>query len=139
MIVRSLIRKLHSIGQQKFIDKRAMIGERPHHRPIVVALIGPTVGLDDGPISEIGEDRVRRVRYTVLFLCAGAAAESHMTAAYYCVSTDIVIGFNHDNRCAAFDSLDGGGKPAAKSQLVPLLVGCVTRSSLIFLAALNSP
>src|SRR5262249_58164625 len=111
MIVWSVIRKLHSVGQQEFVDKRAMIGERPHHRAIVVAVIRPTVGLDYRPISEIREDRVRRIRYAVFFLCAGAAAESHVAAAYYCVPTDIVIGFNHDDRCAALDSLDRGGKP----------------------------
>jgi hypothetical protein len=74
-----------------------MIGESAHHRAVVIPVIGPAVGLHDGPVCEIAENQVGRVFDTVLPLRACTATQGCIAAADDRVSADIVIRFDNDD------------------------------------------
>ena len=63
-----------AIGHQKFVRGGAMIGEPPHDGSVIIAVIRPAVGLDDGPVGQIAKDEVWGIRNAVFALRARAAA-----------------------------------------------------------------
>src|SRR5713226_9844158 len=88
-IVWAYLFKLDAIGHEKFVRGGAMIGERPHNGAVIVAVIRPAVGLDDGPVRQVGEDEVRCIRDAVFALCARAAAQWHVATAQNGMSADV--------------------------------------------------
>ena len=55
-----------------------MIGETSHDGSIIIAVVRPAVGLDYGPVRQVGEDEIRRILDTVFALGARAAAQRHV-------------------------------------------------------------
>jgi hypothetical protein len=110
-IIRSDILERDAIGHEKFIRGGAMIGERPHNGAVIVAVIRPAVGLDDGPVRQISEDEVRCIRDAVFALRARAAAQGHVATAQNGMSADIVVRFHHDHGGPRLSGRKSGGEP----------------------------
>src|SRR4030095_7495751 len=47
-----------AIGHEKFVRGGAMIGEPPPDGSVIVAVIRPDVGVDDGPLGQIAQEHV---------------------------------------------------------------------------------
>ena len=114
-IVRGDLFELDAIGHEKFIGCGAMIGESPHDGAIIVAVIRPAVGLDDGPVGQVGKDEVRRILDAVFVLRARAAAQRHVAATQNRMPADIVVRFDHDHGCPRIPGRNGGGEPRGTS------------------------
>src|SRR3989304_5765337 len=108
-IVRGFIREFGAIGYQKFVGRSTIIGKGTDNGSVVVSEIGGAVGLYDRPVCQIREDELRRIRYSVLPLCTRAAAKRRISPAHYCVSTNVVVRLDHDQRRPLADCRNGGG------------------------------
>ena len=98
--------ELDAVAEEKFIGRRAMIGERAHHFAVVVTEIRPAVVLHHGPVGQIGEYRIGRIGDAVFLLRAGAAAERHIAAADDRMAADVIVSFDDDYRPALIAGFD---------------------------------
>lgn len=101
-----------AVLEQELVGSRFMIGERPLHPAIVVAVLRHAVGLDHRPVGQILEQDLRRIDDAVLLLGARAAAERHLAAVDDAVAADVVVGFDDDDRRAVIGGANGGGQTA---------------------------
>jgi hypothetical protein len=100
------------LASRKLERGRLVVGERPLHAAIVVAVFRHPVAFDDRPVGEIPEKDVGRVDDAVFLLGAGAAAERHLAAVDDAVAADVVVGFDDEDRCAVVGGADGGRQAA---------------------------
>ena len=96
-----------------------MIGEGPHDGAVIVAVIRPAVGLDDGPVGQVGKDGVRRIRNAVFALCARAATQWDIAAAQNGMAAHIVVGFDNNHRRPRIRGPDlAAGGPVAPAPMI---------------------
>ena len=96
---------------QPFESRGAVVGKGADDLAVVVAVIGKAVWTDHGPVGQIAEQEVRRIRDAVFVLDAGATAERDIATADDGMAADIFLGFDKDYGTACFACDDRGGQP----------------------------
>jgi len=109
--VRRLLYKRDAVFDQPFVRLGAFVGKRADDFLVVVPIVGKPIGLDDGPIRQVREQKVRRVDHAIFFLPARAAAESHVSAAQDRVPADVRIRVDQNHGRAPFGRLNRRGQP----------------------------
>ena len=109
-LVRRPVDDLHTVRQQKFERRHAVVGEGADDLAVVVAVGWKAVGFDHRPVGQILEEQVRQIFDAVLLLVAGAAAERQVAAGGDGMAANMVLGLDDDHRRAGLARHDRGGQ-----------------------------
>jgi hypothetical protein len=100
-IVRRPVDDFHSVGEQEFERRHAIVDKSADNLAIVVAIRREAVVLDHRPIGQMAEEKLGRILDAVFFLIMGAAAERQVAAAGDSVTADMRLCLDDDDRGAS--------------------------------------
>jgi len=96
--VGNVLHELHAVLDQELEGLGAIVGEGADDFLVVVTIVRRAVGLNHRPVGQIPKHEVGRVIDAGLLLERRAAAKRNVCAAADCMTADIAIGIDDDDR-----------------------------------------